>query len=359
MFGKEKKINIKGLSLEEIDEIFENINEDKFRSKQLFLWLYQKKIDNFSQITNFSSDLKKKLDKILTIQSIELQGTFSSGNSQTKKYLFGLSDDSQIESVIIPEQDRNTLCISTQVGCPVFCRFCATGQMGFKRNLTSGEIIDQYIQVSNVSSLPISNVVYMGMGEPFLNWENTIKTLNIFSSELAIGISAKRITVSTVGIPERIREFADVDFKGKLAFSLHSTNESTRSLLIPLNEKYSLKENTDALEYFYKKTKRRITFEYTLLKGINDSENEINGIIKLTKKIPSKINIIPFNSIMHTNPDSFSSSLKPVSGAEFDSFVQKLRDNFVTVFVRNTNGDDISGACGQLAISNKKTAQVG
>jgi 23S rRNA (adenine2503-C2)-methyltransferase len=346
-----KKINLKGLTLSELEEFFQDINEEKFRAKQLFSWIYQHKVDSFSKMTNLSASLRERLAKVASIENLKLISVQSSNKTETKKFLFQCSDGALIESVIIPDQGRITLCLSTQVGCPLDCKFCATGQMGYKRNLTTGEIIDQYLQTSRFINEPITNIVYMGMGEPFLNYTNTIKSLNIFSHELAFGISGKRITVSTAGIPEKIKSFASEPFRGKLAFSLHSINEETRSKIMPINKKYSLKQNIDALEYFYKITKRRITFEYTLLKGINDQESDIKGIVKLSKKIPCKINIIPFNSIAHTNPTGIAAKLKPTSKDEFDRFVERLRSSNVTVFVRNTHGDDVEGACGQLAIN--------
>lgn len=345
-----EKINLKGKTLKELEDFFESIGEESYRAKQIFNWLYQKRVDSFSKMTNLSKLLREKLNEIAKIDSLELVKIQKSKVSNTQKFLFRCEDGSMIESVLIPDQNRLTLCLSTQVGCPLNCQFCATGQMGFKRNLTRSEIVDQFIQVSNPSGEKLTNIVYMGMGEPLLNYENVIKSLLIFSSEFAFDISGKRITVSTVGIPDKIRDFAHQPFRGKLAFSLHSTNEEIRSLIIPINKKYSLKENIEALEYFYQKTKRRITFEYILLKDVNDSPKDIEGLVKLSKRIPSKINIIPFNSIAHINPKGFGAQLKPTSKEEFDRFVENLRKQNLTVFVRNTKGSDIEGACGQLAI---------
>lgn len=345
-----EKINLKGKTLKELEDFFESIGEESYRAKQIFNWLYQKRVDSFSKMTNLSKSLREKLNEIAKIDSLELVEIRKSKVSNTQKFLFRCKDGSMIESVLIPDQNRLTLCLSTQVGCPLNCQFCATGQMGFKRNLTVSEIVDQFIQVSNLSGEKLTNIVYMGMGEPLLNYENVIKSLLIFSSEFAFDISSKRITVSTVGIPDKIRNFAHQPFRGKLAFSLHSTNEEIRSLIIPINKKYSLKENIEALEYFYQKTKRRITFEYILLKDVNDSPKDIEGLVKLSKRIPSKINIIPFNSIAHINPKGFGAQLKPTSKEEFDRFVENLRKQNLTVFVRNTKGSDIEGACGQLAI---------
>jgi len=309
-------------------------------------------------MTNLSKSLRNRLKQIASIEQLKLLETKTSPKTSTTKFVFQCDDGSLIESVLIPDQDRLTLCLSTQVGCPLDCQFCATGQMGYKRNLSVFEIIDQFIQASKYSDRPITNIVYMGMGEPFLNYENTLKSLSIFSSELAFDISAKKITVSTAGIPDKIIDFAHQPFKGKLAFSLHSTDEEIRSLIMPINKKYSLKQNIEALEYFYKQTKRRITFEYILLKDVNDSDKDVQGLTKLCKRIPSKINIIPFNSIAHTNPKGLGATLQPTSLEEFDEFVEKLRKNNLTVFVRNTKGSDIAGACGQLATKIIRKSQL-
>lgn len=353
-----EKINLKGKTLEELQKFFEEINEDKYRATQVFQWLYSKRVDSFDAMSNLSKALRSKLEQVASIKSLELVEIQVSPKTETKKFLFRCDDGSLIESVLIPDQDRLTLCLSTQVGCPLDCQFCATGQMGYKRNLSVYEIIDQFIQSSKHSNRAITNIVYMGMGEPFLNYENTIKSLSIFSSDKAFDISGRKITVSTAGIPDKIIDFAHQPFKGKLAFSLHSTDEEIRSLIMPINKKYSLKQNIEALEYFYKQTRRRITFEYILLKGINDSEKDIQELVKLSKRIPSKINIIPFNSIAHTNPKGLGSQLQPTSQEEFDEFVNKLRRNNLTVFVRNTKGSDIEGACGQLAVKIIRGAKI-
>jgi len=292
-------------------------------------------------MTNLSKSLRNRLKQIASIEQLKLLETKTSPKTSTTKFVFQCDDGSLIESVLIPDQDRLTLCLSTQVGCPLDCQFCATGQMGYKRNLSVFEIIDQFIQASKYSDRPITNIVYMGMGEPFLNYENTLKSLSIFSSELAFDISAKKITVSTAGIPDKIIDFAHQPFKGKLAFSLHSTDEEIRSLIMPINKKYSLKQNIEALEYFYKQTKRRITFEYILLKDVNDSDKDVQGLTKLCKRIPSKINIIPFNSIAHTNPKGLGATLQPTSLEEFDEFVEKLRKNNLTVFVRKAKEEKL------------------
>lgn len=255
-----------------------------------------------------------------------------------------------VESVIIPDPKRVTLCISTQVGCPLDCQFCATGLMGYKRNLTSAEIIDQFLMVSqDYGKNKITNIVYMGMGEPLLNYTNTLKTLQIFAEEKTKDISLRRITVSTAGIAPKIIELADSGLKVNLALSLHSMFEETRNKIMPINKKYSLAENLEAIKYYSRQTDTRITFEYVMLKDMNDRDDDLNALIKLCKSISCKINVIPFNSISHMSPTGLSHELEPSQKFRADEFIKTLRENGIVVMVRFTQGDDIAAACGQLA----------
>ncbi|MCX6149120.1 MAG: 23S rRNA (adenine(2503)-C(2))-methyltransferase RlmN [Ignavibacteriales bacterium] len=345
------KYQLKGLTLEELQSYFEKIGEQSFRGDQLFNWIYNHLATDFDEMLNFPKSLRERLKENCLINTLEQIAVQESLQTKTKKFLFRTIDDKKIESVIIPESDRATLCISTQVGCPLDCKFCATGLMGYKRNLTVGEIVDQYfLSAKNIGKQNITNIVFMGMGEPLLNYNNTIKSLSIFTDELTKGISRNRITISTAGIAPKIIELADSKLRVKLALSLHSCFEDTRSTIMPINKKYSLKENLNALKYYTKKTKTRATFEYTMLKGINDNQDDIKALTKLCNEIPSKINVIPFNSIAHMSPAGISSTLEPTSNDKIFEFVQKLRNNNITVMIRQTQGDDIAAACGQLAI---------
>ena len=352
--GFEKiKYQLKGLTLDELNSYFINLGEQGFRGSQLFNWIYNHLTNDFDEMLNFPKSLRKKLKENCLIKTLELLQVQESANSKTKKYLFKTIDDKKIESVIIPEKDRATLCISTQAGCPLDCKFCATGLMGYKRNLTVGEIVDQYLMASkDYGKENITNIVYMGMGEPLLNFDNTLKSLSIFTNELTKGVSRTRITISTAGIPQKILELANSKNRVKLALSLHSCFEDTRSLLMPINKKYSLKENINALKFYTKKTKTRTTFEYLMLNGWNDTNDDIKALTKLCNEIPSKINIIPFNSIAHMNPMGISSTLEPTPYNKILEFVEKLRNNNITVMIRDTQGDDIAAACGQLAVKN-------
>ncbi len=347
----DNKIELKGLTLSELQEYLVSIGEPKFRAQQIFNWMYNHISFNFLEMQNVSKELRQKLNDNCSLTALELHEEQSSVSSGTKKFLFKTSDGKMIESVLIPEGERNTLCISTQVGCPLDCKFCATGLMGYKRNLTVGEIVDQYfITAKMVGKEKVTNIVYMGMGEPLVNYDNTIKSIEIFTHELTKGLSRNRITISTAGIAPRIRDLLDAGIKVKLAFSLHSTFEDIRSSIMPINKKYSLMENVYALKEYALKNRSRITFEYTMLKGINDRDEDVKGLAKLCSSLPSKINIIPFNSIKHMSPDGISGQLEPTSLADIHKFADKLRNRNITVMIRETQGDDIAAACGQLAI---------
>lgn len=349
------KTGLKGLTIEQLNNYFDSIGEQKFRAGQVFNWIYNHLEFDFDEMLNLSKDLREKLKGICSLESLKLITTQRSSSTDTAKYLFRTFDDRDIESVIIPEKNRNTLCISTQVGCPLDCKFCATGLMGYKRNLTAGEIVDQYLLVAKeYGKENVTNIVYMGMGEPLLNFDHTLNSLKIFTSELNTGISKNRITVSTSGIPHKIKELADSGLKVKLALSLHSCFEDSRSLIMPINSKYSLAENITAIEYYAKTTKTRITFEYTMLSGINDQDKDIKALTKLSRRFPSKINLIPFNSIKHMNPGGISAELEPTAYDDIVTFADKLRDNNLTVMLRETQGDDIAAACGQLAVKISK-----
>jgi 23S rRNA (adenine2503-C2)-methyltransferase len=312
--------------------------------------MYNHLAENFDEMGNLPKSLRSQFNKENELKTLTYLDSKISPESGTKKYIFQTAEKNIIESVIIPEQRRTTLCISTQAGCPLDCRFCATGLMGYKKNLTPGEIFDQFmLAAKDYGKDKLTNIVYMGMGEPLLNFSNTLKSLEIFGNELTKGISLKKITVSTAGIAPKIKELADSGLKVKLAFSLHSCFEDVRTRIMPINKKYSIKENIESLKYFSGKTGTRITFEYIMLKDINDRDEDLKALVKLSKTIPSKINVIPFNSLEHMNPSGISAELEPTQKHRIEEFSQKLRDRDVTVIVRLTQGGDIAAACGQLA----------
>lgn len=344
------KTMLKGLTLGELKDFFTAVGEKRFRADQTFEWIYGHMAQSFDEMTSLPHYLRNKLNLYCELNTLTLVSTETSKRTGTKKYLFKTNDDQFVESVVIPDPKRITLCISTQVGCPLDCQFCATGLMGFKRNLSPGEIFDQFMLVTkDYDKGKISNLVYMGMGEPLLNFTNVLKSLQIFSYDKTKEISIHKITVSTAGIAPKIVELADSGIKVKLALSLHSLFEETRSKIMPINKKYSIAENLEAVRYYSKQTGTRITFEYVMLKDINDRTDDLNALIRLCKSIPSKINVIPFNSISHMNPTGFAKELEPSQKFRFDEFIKKLRENDITVMVRYTQGDDIAAACGQLA----------
>lgn len=345
-------IYIEGLSLEKLQSLFVDYGFEKYRAEQVFNWIHNHLEFSFDKMNNLSKEARNELKNKFGLISLQKEVDEFSNQTKTKKFLFRTIDNKKIESVVIPDKERNTLCISTQVGCPLDCKFCATGLMGYKRNLSSAEIVDQYLLTAKDYGKDfITNIVYMGMGEPLLNYDNTIESLKIFTNELNKILSRNRITVSTSGIPHKIVELADTNLRVKLALSLHSAFNDIRDLIMPINKKYKIEENIEAIKYYTKKTKTRITFEYTMLKGINDRNEDVKGLAKLCSQIPSKINIIPFNSIAHMQPEGISAELIPTEKKKIYEFAQALRDKNVTVMIRDTQGDDIAAACGQLAIA--------
>lgn len=351
MILKSNKIELKGMTLHEMENYFESIDEKKFRASQIYNWMYNNLATDINQMVNIPKDLKAKLEEQVTLCTLKLSDVQRSSSTGTKKFLFKTYDNHSIETVFIPDGKRNTLCVSTQIGCPLDCKFCATGLMGYTRNLSVGEIVDQYIlTAAEVGNETITNIVYMGMGEPLLNFDNTLQSISIFTKELNNRISRNRVTVSTSGIPKKIIELADSPYRVKLALSLHSAFEDIRSKIMPINIKYSLSENIEAIRYYSKVTKTSITFEYTMLSGINDRTEDVKALTKLCRSFPSKLNVIPFNSIAHMSPEGISRELVPTPKNRIDEFVAQLRNNNITVMVRDTQGDDIAAACGQLAV---------
>ena len=350
---KEKvRKTIKGFTLPELRKYFiSEAEEPAFRAEQVFKWLYGDMVDNFDEMSNLSKSLREKLSENFSIDTLSYFTSEISPKTRTKKYIFETDEGHKVETVVIPEKKRTTLCISTQVGCPLDCKFCATGLMGYKKNLSAGEIFDQFKFASkDYTDSEITNIVYMGMGEPLLNFKETVKSLEIFAEEMTTGINPRKITVSTAGIAPKIRELEETGLKVKLAFSLHSCFEEIRSSIMLINKKYSLKENIEALKGYAAKTKTRITFEYVMLDSINDRDADIKALVRLMSTIPSKLNIIPFNSLEHMNPSGISGKLKSTPMERIQNFVEKLKEKNITVMLRNTQGDDIAAACGQLAM---------
>ena len=339
------KIDIRSLSEDQIIEFFEQKGFDSYRGKQVYEWIWKKSTYSFDEMTNLSKDLRLMLDSNFVINHIEVDKIQKSSDG-TIKNAVKLFDDYTVESVLIPTDDRTTACVSSQVGCSLDCKFCATSKLKRMRNLNPDEIYDQVVTINNQSlkyfKRSLSNIVFMGMGEPLMNYNNLIESIEKISSDKGLNISQKRIVVSTSGIPKMIKKLADEDLKVNLALSLHSAVEETRNKIMPFSTKFSLEDIKESLLYWYSKTKRRITFEYIVWKGINDSVDDINALVNYCKSIPSKVNLIEYNSIGDENFTSASQSM-------IDLYKDLLEKNKITVTVRRSRGKDIDAACGQLA----------
>ncbi len=344
----QEKKDIRQLSLDELVLDFEKAGEKKFRAAQVYEWIWKKGLVSFDDMTNLSKPFKMFLNENFFFHKAEIIET-KRAKDKTIKAVFSLFDKALIEGVLIPTKSRVTACISTQVGCPLKCAFCATGSMGFQRNLSAGEIFDQVLQLSKLAvdsySLPLTNIVIMGMGEPLLNYENTLAAINGIISPNGLGMSPDRITLSTSGIPEMICKLADDNIKFNLSISLHSANDNKRSRLMPVNKAYSLDKLAKTIEYFHNKTGIRITFEYLLLGGFNDQLSDAHQLAVYCKRFPVKINLIEYNE---TENKEFKKST-PEAVIAFETF---LKSKNMLVQVRRSRGKDISAACGQLV--NKK-----
>ncbi len=334
------------LNPEQIEAYFLKIGEPKFRSAQLWKGIYSAGYTDFSQFTVFTKSLREKLASDFTLRTFSLLDTTTSPVDKTVKFLWQMADGYKIESVIIYEGKRVTFCISSQVGCPLDCKFCATGKMGLLRNLTYAEIVEQVMQMKARSKYPPTNIVYMGMGEPMLNYEQVMQAADIISGSGGLAFSRKKITISTSGIIDGINRMADEDQPYSLAISLNAPNQKTREAVMPIARKYPLKELLQAARRYTKKTKKRITFEYVLMDGINTSDTDARALIELTQGIPCRINIIPCNSddpLYQPPPDEVT--------RHFDQLVNK---NHRTITIRNRKGWEIQAACGQLYAANEK-----
>jgi len=358
------RTNLKGLSIQELQSFVESLGEKKYRAAQLYSWMYAKSAQSFEEMTDVSKSFRLVLRDVASIDNLMLVTTKRSTDGTTK-FLFKLTDGLAIESVLIvpdkksPTADtRLTLCVSTQVGCPLDCKFCATGTMGFTRNLSSGEIIDQVLQVQRQINRRITNLVYMGMGEPMLNYDNVMRSVDIINDDNSLNIGSRHITISTAGYADKIRQMADENRKSKLALSLHSLDNARRTLLMPITKKFSVQELVEALEYYYRKTQQRPTFEYILFDGFNDTEADVKKFIQLSKRIPCKVNIIPFHSIEFTHPKGMAATLKPTPKQRVEEFAERLRKSDITVMIRTSSGEDIQAACGQLAAEEGGSARA-
>lgn len=333
------KTDVKNFTVEKLKTFLTAQSEKPFHASQMMKWLFQKNVSSFEEMTDLSQALREKLNSLCDISSLNVTQHQISKDG-TQKFLFALRDNNTIESVYMPDEDRITLCISTQVGCKMGCTFCLTAKQGWVRNLSSSEIVNQVSEVQKLTKTRITNIVMMGMGEPLDNYDNVLDALNILQSKWAFGISQRKITVSTVGLFPKINQFGK-DSNVNLAISLNASNETVRSEIMPMNRKYPMEDILEECKRFPLKANRRITFEYVLLGGINDSKEDAKELVSKIKGIRCKINLIPFNE----HPKG---PFKRPSDDSVLHFQKILTDSFVSSFIRKSRGRDILAACGQL-----------
>lgn len=339
-----EKQNIRELSLKELTEFLTTHNEKAFRAKQIWQWIWQRGTTRFEEMTNLSKATQELLSDAFFFDSLQPQLAQTAGDG-TVKTAWRLYDGEVIESVLIPGNQKFTVCVSSQVGCKLGCKFCATGTLGFKRNLTAGEIFEQVIAAKTAAEaqgLTLSNIVFMGMGEPLLNYDNVMKAIERLTANDGLAMSPYRITVSTAGIPDKIKQLADDEARFNLAVSLHSADENIRTNLMPLNKAYSLADIAESLKYFVEKTGTRPTFEYLLLKDINDSLENAKTLARYCRQFPIKINLIEYNEVE-------GSGFRHSPDKRRDEFIRFLESCNMVVNLRRSKGKDIDAACGQLA----------
>lgn len=342
---KIKKKDIRALTKEQIRAFFVAQGDKAFRGNQVYEWLWQKGAHSFEAMTNVSKETRQLLDHNFVINHIKVDQMQRSSDG-TIKNAVQLHDGLIVESVLIPTKTRTTACVSSQVGCSLDCRFCATSRLKRMRNLNPDEIYDQVVAIDNESRLyfdrKLSNIVFMGMGEPLMNYNNVLKAIDKITSPEGLGMSPKRIIVSTSGVPKMIKKMADDEVKFKLAVSLHSAVDEIRTSIMPFNATFPLKDLREALQYWYSKTKSRITYEYVVWDGINDTQKDANALVDFCKFAPSKVNLIEYNPID-------DGEFQQAESKAIDMYVATLERNGITVTVRRSRGKDIDAACGQLA----------
>ncbi|SMG24175.1 23S rRNA m(2)A-2503 methyltransferase [Marivirga sericea] len=339
------KKDIRKMSIDAIAKDLTESGEKAFRAKQIYEWLWVKSASAFEEMTNLSKNLREWLDENYCINRITIASKQLSSD-RTIKVAFRLHDGNEVEGVLIPTENRMTACVSSQVGCSLSCKFCATGYLKRMRNLEAAEIYDQVVMIKELAEthydMPLSNIVYMGMGEPLLNYKNMMESIEHITSEQGLFMSPKRITVSTAGISKMIKKLADDDAKFNLALSLHAANDEKRSTIMSINDSNNLPVLREALEYYYNKTKNRVTFEYCVFNNFNDSLEDAKELWQFTKYVPAKVNLIEYNPIEQAD---FTNTEED----KLDQFAAFLEDRGVIVNVRRSRGKDIDAACGQLA----------
>ena len=338
--------NIKDYNLEELKQELALLGEKPFRSEQIFKWLYIEKVHSFDEMTNLSIDLREKLKKNYEICNFNIVKKLESKDG-TKKYLFGLSDGNAIESVLMEYHFGKTVCVSSQIGCKMGCKFCASTGIAFVRSLTSGEIVEQIIAIEQDIGENISNVVFMGIGEPFDNYDNVINAIKILNNPKGLNIGARHISISTSGLVPKIYQFADEKIQCTLSISLHSANNETRSSMMPVNNAYNIQELIKACKYYISKTNKRISFEYALAKDNNDNKKAADELIELLEGMLCHVNLIPINKIEN-------GKYIKTSNENIIKFRDYLNSKGITATIRRELGSDIEAACGQLRRKNFK-----
>ena len=339
------KKDIRALSKEQLQEFFVEMGDKKFRGDQVYEWLWNKGIHSFEDMTNISKTTRSQLEEHFVINHIEVD-SIQKSNDGTIKNAVKLHDGLIVESVLIPTSSRTTACVSSQVGCSLDCKFCATARLKRMRNLNPDEIYDQVVAIDKESRLyhnrPVSNIVFMGMGEPLMNYKNVLASIEKITSVEGLGMSPKRIVVSTSGVPKMIRKLADDEVKFNLAVSLHSAIQEKREKIMPFAKQFTLTDLKDSLIYWYEKTNKRITYEYVVWKGINDNDEDIKALIEFCKAAPSKVNLIEYNPID-------DGEFQQADNDAIDRYITGLEANRIPVTIRRSRGKDIDAACGQLA----------
>ena len=341
--------NIKDFNLDELQEELVSIGEKKYRAEQIFKWIYVEKVKEFDEMTNLSLELREKLKANYTMCNYQILRKQESSDG-TKKYLFDVLDSNAIETVLMQYHHGKTICVSSQIGCKMGCKFCASTGIQFVRSLTAGEIVEQILAVEQDIKDKISNVVFMGIGEPFDNYDNVMKAIKIINNQKGLNIGARHISVSTSGLVPKIYDFANEDLQCTLSISLHATNDEKRSSMMPVNKKYSIEELMKACRYYIDKTNKRISFEYALAKDNNDNLDDAKELVKLLKGMLCHVNLIPINKIEN---GSYTKS----TNENIIKFRDYLNDNGIVATIRRELGSDIDAACGQLRRKNLKNQE--
>ena len=338
--------NIKDYNLEELKQEFIKLGEKAYRAEQVFKWIYVDKVTSFDEMTNLSKKLREKLSQEFAMHNFKILKKQESADG-TKKYLFDILDDNAIETVLMEYHHGKSICVSTQVGCKMGCKFCASTGIKFARNLTSGEIVEQILAVERDENIKISNVVFMGIGEPLDNFENVVNAIGILNNQKGLNIGARHISISTSGLVPKIYDLADKNLQCTLSISLHATNDEKRSEMMPVNKTYNIKELIKACKYYINKTNRRISFEYALAKDNNDNLDDAKELVKLLKGMICHVNLIPINKI--ENGDYTKSTNENII-----KFRDYLNSKGIVATIRRELGSDIDAACGQLRKKNLK-----